>query len=123
MSMSFATALQDLAALLQKIAMAQLIPNSVLPEWPEAEAVEKMAKTFSKEEIQLLYQIAITSRADLHLAPEEEIGFSMALLRMLAFKIPDSSDNQVIKASPRSVSTSNQTKIFDQEKKRQTLTR
>jgi DNA polymerase-3 subunit gamma/tau len=91
MSMSFSTALQDLASLLQKVAMAQLIPNSILQEWPEAEAVQKMASSFSKEEVQLLYQIAITSRADLQMAPEEEVGFLMALLRMLAFKIDDSS--------------------------------
>jgi len=36
----------------------------------------------------LFYQIAITSRADLLLAPEEETGFMMTLLRMLAF-MPD----------------------------------
>ncbi len=93
MSMSFSIALQDLASLLQKVAMAQLIPNSILQEWPEAEAVEKMASSFSKEEVQLLYQIAITSRADLQMAPEEEVGFLMALLRMLAFKIDEGSNN------------------------------
>ena len=93
MSMSFSVALQDLASLLQKVAMAQLIPNSILQEWPEAEAVQKMATSFSKEEVQLLYQIAITSRADLQMAPEEEVGFLMALLRMLAFKVDDGSSN------------------------------
>ena len=93
MSMSFSVALQDLASLLQKVAMAQLIPNSILQEWPEAEAVQKMATTFTKEEVQLLYQIAITSRADLQMAPEEEVGFLMALLRMLAFKVDDGLTN------------------------------
>jgi DNA polymerase-3 subunit gamma/tau len=93
MSMSFSVALQDLASLLQKIAMAQLIPNSILQEWPEAEAVQKMATSFTKEEVQLLYQIAITSRADLQMAPEEEVGFLMALLRMLAFKVDDGLSN------------------------------
>ena len=94
MSMSFSMALQDLSALLQKIAMAQVIPHSVLEEWPEAQAVLNMASAFSKEEIQLLYQIAITSRADLPLAPEEEVGFLMALLRMLAFKMDDGQSSQ-----------------------------
>lgn len=89
MSMSFSIALQDLASILQKIAMAQVIPGSILPEWPEAEAVERLAGQFSKEEVQLYYQIAITSRADLGLAPEEEVGFMMCLLRMLAFQIDD----------------------------------
>ena len=88
MSLSFTTALQDLASLLQKIAMAQVIPSSVIEEWPEAQDVLRLAKLISKEEVQLFYQIAITSRSDLLLAPEEETGFMMALLRMLAF-MPD----------------------------------
>jgi DNA polymerase-3 subunit gamma/tau len=88
MSISFVSALQDLASLLQKIAMAQIIPDSVLEEWPEAQEIVRLAQLLSKEEVQLFYQIAITSRADLLLAPEEETGFMMALLRMLAF-MPD----------------------------------
>lgn len=92
-SMSFSLALQDLSSLLQKISMAQVIPNSVLDEWPEAESVKRLAQAFSKEEVQLFYQIAITSRPDLSLAPDEEAGFMMALLRMLAFRPEDGSSN------------------------------
>ena len=92
-SMSFSLALQDLSSLLQKISMAQVIPNSVLDEWPEAESVKRLAQALSKEEVQLFYQIAITSRPDLSLAPDEEAGFMMALLRMLAFRPDDGSSN------------------------------
>lgn len=87
-SMSFSLALQDLASLLQKISMAQVLPQSVLEEWPEAEAVQRLAQQFTKEEVQLFYQIAIVGRSDLSLAPDELSGFMMTLLRMLAFK-PD----------------------------------
>jgi DNA polymerase-3 subunit gamma/tau len=85
-SMSFSLALQDLASLLQKIASAQVVPESVLDDWPEAAEIRRLASVFSKEEAQLFYQIAITSRPDLSLAPDEQTGFSMALLRMLAFR-------------------------------------
>jgi DNA polymerase-3 subunit gamma/tau len=85
-SMSFSLALQDLASLLQKIASAQVVPESVLDDWPEAAEIRRLATVFSKEEAQLFYQIAITSRPDLSLAPDEQTGFSMALLRMLAFR-------------------------------------
>lgn len=85
-SMSFSIALQDLASLLHKIATAQVVPNSVLDDWPEATEIKRLAKTLTPEETQLFYQIAITSRADLSLAPDEQAGFAMALLRMLAFK-------------------------------------
>jgi DNA polymerase-3 subunit gamma/tau len=85
-SMSFSLALQDMASLLQKIASAQVVPESVLDDWPEAAEIRRLASVFSKEEAQLFYQIAITSRPDLSLAPDEQTGFSMALLRMLAFR-------------------------------------
>ena len=85
-SMSFSLALQDLASLIQKIASAQVVPESVLDDWPEAAEIHRLATVFTKEEAQLFYQIAITSRPDLSLAPDEQTGFSMALLRMLAFR-------------------------------------
>ena len=85
-SMSFSLALQDLSSLLQKIAAAQVVPESVLDDWPEAGDVRRLAQVFSREDVQLYYQIAITSRPDLSLAPDEQTGFTMALLRMLAFK-------------------------------------
>ena len=95
-SLSFSLALQDLASLLQKIALAQTVPSAVLDDWPEATEVRRLASLFNKEEVQLYYQIAITSRPDLSLAPDEQTGFVMALLRMLAFKPGDGS------GSPRS---------------------
>ncbi len=85
-SMSFSLALQDMASLIQKIASAQVVPESVLDDWPEAAEIRRLATIFTKEEAQLFYQIAITSRPDLSLAPDEQTGFSMALLRMLAFR-------------------------------------
>ena len=85
-SMSFSLALQDLSSLLQKIAAAQVVPDSVLEDWPEASEIHRLAGQLTKEEAQLFYQITITSRPDLSLAPDEQTGFAMTLLRMLAFR-------------------------------------
>ena len=85
-SMSFSLALADLSSLLQKIAAAQVVPESVLEDWPEAGDIRRLAQSLSKEEVQLFYQISITSRPDLSLAPDEQTGFAMTLLRMLAFR-------------------------------------
>ena len=85
-SMSFSLALADLSSLLQKIAAAQIVPESVLEDWPEAADIHRLASLLSKEEAQLFYQISITSRPDLSLAPDEQTGFAMTLLRMLAFR-------------------------------------
>ena len=85
-SMSFSLALQDLSSLLQKIAAAQVVPESVLEDWPEASEIRRLATQLTKEEAQLFYQITIMSRPDLSLAPDEQTGFAMTLLRMLAFR-------------------------------------
>ena len=105
-SLSFSLALQDLASLLQKIALAQTVPSAVLDDWPEATEVRRLASLFNKEEVQLYYQIAITSRPDLSLAPDEQTGFVMALLRMLAFKPRDGSGS-ARSAGPAKSGTSN----------------
>ncbi|RQS92798.1 DNA polymerase III subunit gamma/tau [Burkholderia seminalis] len=85
-SLSFSTALQDLASLLHRIAWAQFAPGSVLDEWPEAADLRRFAEALSPEQVQLFYQIATVGRAELGLAPDEYAGFTMTLLRMLAFE-------------------------------------
>lgn len=85
-SLSFSTALQDLAGLLHRIAWAQFAPGSVLDEWPEAGDLRHFAQTLSPEQVQLYYQIATVGRGELGLAPDEYAGFTMTLLRMLAFE-------------------------------------
>ena len=45
-----------------------------------------LAGRLSPEDVQLHYQIAAHGRRDLSLAPDEVTGFSMTLLRMLAFR-------------------------------------
>lgn len=84
-SLSFEGALQDLASLLHRIALVQLAPDALGDEDPERAVVEALATRFSPEDLQLYYQIAIQGRADLGLAPDEQAGFTMTLLRMLAF--------------------------------------
>ncbi|CAH2795573.1 MAG: DNA polymerase III subunits gamma and tau (EC [Candidatus Burkholderia crenata] len=85
-SLSFSMALQDLAGLLHRIAWAQFAPASVLDEWPEATDIRRFADLLSAEHVQLFYQIATIGRGELGLAPDEYAGFTMTLLRMLAFE-------------------------------------
>ncbi len=85
-SLSFSTALQDLASLFHRVAWAQFAPASVLDEWPEADDLRRFADALSAEQVQLFYQIATLGRSELGLAPDEYAGFTMTLLRMLAFE-------------------------------------
>ncbi|WP_296225008.1 DNA polymerase III subunit gamma/tau [Ralstonia sp. UBA689] len=85
-SLSFSGALQDLASLLQKIALAQVVPGAVQDDWPEADDVRRLAERFDAQSVQLFYQFANLGRNELALAPDEYAGFTMTLLRMLAFQ-------------------------------------
>ncbi len=84
-SLSFSNALQDLGTLLNRIAIAQTVPAAVPDELPEREDVLRLASVFTPEDIQLCYQIVVHGRHELGLAPDEYAGFTMTLLRMLAF--------------------------------------
>ncbi|HEX3949641.1 MAG TPA: DNA polymerase III subunit gamma/tau [Steroidobacteraceae bacterium] len=82
-------ALVDLAALLQRVAIVQIVPEAA-PQDEEFDAalLVQLAQAISPEDAQLYYQIALGGRRDLNMAPEPRVGFEMTLLRMLAFR-PD----------------------------------
>jgi DNA polymerase-3 subunit gamma/tau len=84
-SLSFAQAMRDLASLLHRIALAQQVPDAVPDDEVEAADIRRLAGTLAPDEVQLYYQVALHGRNDMHLAPDEYAGFTMALLRMLAF--------------------------------------
>jgi DNA polymerase-3 subunit gamma/tau len=85
-SLSFDAALQDLAGLLLKLAMAHAVPEALDAGLPERDRLLGLAGRFDPEDVQLCYQIAVQGREDLQLAPDEHAGFVMTLLRMLAFR-------------------------------------
>ena len=84
-SVAFDAALQELATLLHRIALAQTVPQAIADDEPERARLLELAQAFTPEEVQLFYQIAIHGRDEIDLAPDEYAGFTMALLRMLAF--------------------------------------
>ncbi len=84
-SLSWSAALQDLGTLLNRIAIAQTVPAAVPEDLPEHADILRLAQQFSPEDVQLFYQIVVHGRHELGLAPDEYAGFTMTLLRMLAF--------------------------------------
>ena len=84
-SLSFDAALQDLAILLHRLALAQIVPAAIGEEFPERERVLALAALFPPQDVQVFYQMAILGRSDLSRAPDEYAGFTMTLMRMLAF--------------------------------------
>jgi DNA polymerase-3 subunit gamma/tau len=82
--LSFGEALRDLASLLHRVAIAQRIGAA---DDDDADAVDiaRLARALAPEAVQLFYQIALHGRNDMHLAPDEYAGFTMTVLRMIAF--------------------------------------
>ncbi|MCE2746182.1 MAG: DNA polymerase III subunit gamma/tau [Burkholderiales bacterium] len=84
-SAPFGAILDELAAIAYRLSVAHFA-GGLDAEDPDQAALQNLQGAFGAEDLQLIYQIATHARAELHLAPEEHIGFSMALVRMLAFK-------------------------------------
>src|SRR5690606_35167887 len=84
-SLSFDAALQALATLVHRIALAQYAPEAIGDEVERARILGYVER-FDAEFLQLAYQIAIHGRDELPLAPDEYTGFTMTLLRLHAFR-------------------------------------
>jgi DNA polymerase III subunit gamma/tau len=78
--------LEQLAALLERVALKQLIADYDGDELHPPELLASLAAAISAEDLQLYYQTAILGRRDLALAPDARTGFRMTLIRMLAFR-------------------------------------
>lgn len=78
--------LEEMAALLQQMAVAQAVPAALDADDPDTPVVNRLAATLPADETQLLYSIVLHGRAELALAPDEYSGLVMVLLRMLAFR-------------------------------------
>jgi DNA polymerase-3 subunit gamma/tau len=85
-SLSYQGALQDLGTLLHRIALAQTVPTALPDDLPELADIQRLALEFDPQEVQLYYQIVVHGRNEIGLAPDEYAGFTMTLLRMLAFR-------------------------------------
>ncbi len=89
-SPDFGGVLDDLAGVLHRLQLIQLIPGYKPEEDSDDDnALVALAERMTPEDVQLYYQIATLGRRDLALAPDARTGFEMALLRMLAFRPDD----------------------------------
>jgi DNA polymerase-3 subunit gamma/tau len=95
----FGQVLDELAGLLHRLQLMQLVPDAVNEGGAELLA---LAGRLAPQDVQLWYQMAVTGRRDLPLAPTPRVGFEMALLRMLAF-VPIAGD-RIAEAASRNES-------------------
>lgn len=76
--------LEALAEALHRTQVRQLVPEAAVAG--DGVDVAAFATRLRPEVVQLWYQMALSGRRDLHLAPSPRAGFEMAVLRMLAFR-------------------------------------
>ena len=74
--------LREVAENLHKIAMQQLLPQTSLTE---ADHIGFLAKHIAPQDVQFFYQVVVSGRKELSLAPTARMGAEMVLLRALAF--------------------------------------
>jgi DNA polymerase-3 subunit gamma/tau len=86
LGLSAAGTLEELAELLQQMAVAQVVPEALDETDPDTAASRRLAGLLAPDETQLAYSMALHGRAELGLAPDEYSGLVMVLLRMLAFR-------------------------------------
>ncbi len=86
LGLSAAGTLEELAQMLQQMAVAQAVPQSLDANDPEHAVIARLAGLLAADETQLAYSMALHGRAELGLAPDEYSGLVMVLLRMLAFR-------------------------------------
>lgn len=84
-SLSFDSALQDLAAMLTRLQVAQLAPAAIAEDTPDRSRLLALAGAIDAQTVQLAYQISVHGRHELPMAPDPHAGFVMTLLRLHAF--------------------------------------
>ncbi|RAN81287.1 DNA polymerase III subunit gamma/tau [Bacillus sp. SRB_336] len=99
-SPDFGGVLDDIASVLHRLQLIQLIPGYRPEEGSDDDdALTALAERMLAEDVQLYYQIATAGRRDLALAPDARTGFEMALLRMLAFRPGDAAPTARVERS------------------------
>jgi len=99
--------LREVAENLHKIAMQQLLPQASLTE---ADHISFLAKHIAPQDVQFFYQVVVSGRKELSLAPTARMGAEMVLLRALAFHpkfigLPINVESSTQESSPQNSSS------------------
>ena len=105
--------LREVAENLHKIAMQQLLPQASLTE---ADHIGFLAKHIAPQDVQFFYQVVVSGRKELSLAPTARMGAEMVLLRALAFHPkfigqPLNLENSTQGSSPKNTSSAVENRV------------
>ena len=92
-SPDFNMVLDELLGSFYQLSLVQRAPEIIEQRSLDRQWLKQTSTEFSAEQLQLYYQICLTGKRDLPLAPDSRTGFEMLMLRMLAFR-PDTTARQ-----------------------------
>jgi DNA polymerase III subunit gamma/tau len=98
--LSAASTLEEMATVLQRMAVLQAVPDEGDDADPDAADTRRLAAALPPDETQLLYTLCLHGRAELGLAPDDYAALTMVLLRLLAFK-PAAASAHAVAHAPR----------------------
>ncbi|OGB68783.1 MAG: DNA polymerase III, subunit gamma and tau [Burkholderiales bacterium RIFOXYC12_FULL_65_23] len=96
---SAASTLEEMTGVLQRMAVAQQVPQSISRAEPEMAELLALAQALPPDETQLLYSLCLHGRGELGLAPDEYAALTMVLLRLLAFKPAGAAEKKTLKSA------------------------
>jgi len=88
LGLSAAGTLEEMATLLQQMAVQQAVPGALDEQDPDTEDARALADVLPGDETQLLYSMVLHGREELGLMSDEYGALTMVLLRFLAFPAP-----------------------------------
>ena len=100
LGLSAAGTLEEMAALLQQMAVQQAVPGALDEADPDSAGAVALAAEMAADETQLLYSIVVHGRAELSLVPDDHAGLTMVLLRLLAFAPAPAAAAPAARAAP-----------------------
>src|SRR3989338_4531531 len=109
---NFEEALDQLTTLFHHLSIKKLMPDFPLHSLTTSEAdLAELLPLCDAQDLQMYYQIALLAKRDLLLAPAANLGFEMALLRMIAFILPaqESTTPKTVKLETKTVTAKKET--------------
>ena len=101
LGLSAAATLEEVALLLQAMAVEQAVPGALDSEEPDTEDARALATTLAADETQLLYSMVLHGRGELNLMSDEYAAMTMVLLRFLAFPAQGGEGSARVAEAPR----------------------
>jgi DNA polymerase-3 subunit gamma/tau len=102
-SPDYSLVLELIASIFHRVAVEQVVQGATDNAQGDQDRIVFYARNLSPEDVQLYYQISLVSRKDMAITPDSRAGFTMALLRMLAFQldIPESNERESLPSSEK----------------------